>query len=459
MSFTTLAYGIISVMALIHSIRHRFQSTPIAWMLLFAVVGTVAIVALRAASAPLLGIEAESGVIGGSATVINDSTASGGRAVSFGSGSGGGSGSGSGKFYIVGKDIIGPDGKTFIPFGGNVAMSIVRSSGQLDRPYAFDFGGTANGHSDQALAWGWNIIRVDIVCYRSDGYASPRELANSVDTLAAEYTAKKIVVMPECHDDTGQTLAYNGSSAATAMAKAEEFWGYVMADNKNNPYVWLNFFNESTSGVDSSSLSYWQGLMNYYINKRNALGAENIAVLDLPNYGQGAEPFATTSIGSDFLATKCNALLSWHAYGGAAGQVYSSYDSWFSGIRSRNLPLMFGEYGFRLDEQSFVPGNQYLPSHTELVATTDKVLAWYTGSGVGSAVWGGDGDSANDIVFSLMGTKSNPPTAATAAFHNGANGSGLSPLGQKVWNAGHNPPARTAFSGNYADSHCSSAGK
>ncbi len=388
---------------------------------------------------------------------IPDDGGMGGSAGTAGRGGGGAGGgtngtSGStatGRFYVVGKDIIGPDGKPFFPYGGNLAASIKRANGTLERPWTFDFGGTANGHSDAALAWGWTAVRINFVCYYEDqpDFVSADDLARSVAAIADEYTAKKIVVMPECHDDTGQTLPLDD----VHMQAADAFWDRVIAAHKDNPYVWINPLNELTSdATDAGQVAYWQQIAQHYLEKRNAAGAENVLVMDIPGYAQGANVVADTDLGSALAEQQCNLIFSWHAYGGAGATDTAQYETWYQRMQARGIALLIGEYGYAIDGTPTYPAITWQDS----VDAADLVLSLGKRYGVGSLVWHGTGGSGTSLLFSLMADYQH---AATAAFWNGSNGQGLSELGHKVWDAGHDQPTPGVFTGSLAASHCPSA--
>jgi mannan endo-1,4-beta-mannosidase len=370
-------------------------------------------------------------------------------ATSIDGASGAGGFAATGRFYVVGKDIVGPEGKLFFPFGANLAGSIARADGTLERPWTFDFGGTANGHSDDALAWGWTAVRINFVCYYEDqpDFASPEDLARGVAAIVEEYTAKKIVVMPECHDDTGLTLPLDDAH----MQAADAFWDRVIAAHKDNPYVWINPLNELTSDAnDAGQVEYWKQIARHYLDKRNAAGAENVLVMDIPGYAQGAITIADTDLGSALVQDECNLVLSWHAYGGAGAADTAQYETWYQRIQDRKIALLIGEHGYAIDGTPTYSAIRWQDS----VDATDLVLSLGKQYGVGSMVWHGTGGSGDSLLFSLMADNEQ---ADTAAFWNGSDGQGLSELGQKVWDAGHDKPTPATFTGSLAGSHCPSA--
>lgn len=357
----------------------------------------------------------------------------------------GGGSAATGRFYVVGRDIVGPDGNLFFPYGGNLAASIKRANGQVDRSYTFDFGGTANGHSDDALAWGWNAVRINFVCYRPDAYTDAEDLERSLAAIVDEYTAKKIVVIAECHDDWGKMLALTSPE----LQAAEAFWDLAISAHKDNPYVWLNPYNEQTVNQDTAGQhDYWTQMGRHFVAKRNAAGAENVLVMGFPEGGQGASTVAESDVGSGLTRDQCNLVLSWHAFAGN-GSDTAQYDTWYQEILARQIALMIGAYGFTVDGSV-----AYHTSNSNLVTATDLVHSLGKKYGVGAIAWHGTGDANDTLVFALT---SGYQSAATAGFWNASKGQGLSELGKKVWDAGHTKPALGTYAGSLAASHCPSA--
>ena len=157
---------------------------------------------------------------------------------------------GNGRFTIVGGDIVGPDGRTFIPMGANVAVR----QGRFETGYAFNWNGTATDRVDDVIAWGWNTVRATLVC-TPDGEPTFDELNAGIDAFIEEYTSKGIVVMVECHDITGK----NYRETDKEVQALYPFWDRLASKWADNPYVWFNYFNEpqgtaTPAGVSSAKV-------------------------------------------------------------------------------------------------------------------------------------------------------------------------------------------------------------
>jgi mannan endo-1,4-beta-mannosidase len=362
--------------------------------------------------------EAESGTLGSPAIRSNDSAASGGSAVRFQQANG--SGSMTHGFYIIGKDLVDPDGKIFYPIGANVGIH-----------GGFDWKGTADGHVSDALAWGWNTVRLSIYC--TDGaswmprseYGYPGFL-DAVDSIVQEYTSKKVVVMIECHDSLDNAT------------QIDQFWGDMATKYKTNPYVWFNAGNEPYWNENTT----WLTFQRRYLTLIRSKGAENIFVADALNAGNdagwdGALPLYDNAIGPALVAGQCNVLLSLHAYGGTALNYGTS--QYFNAIQSKNLALIIGEFGYTID------GSSTAGTFTENQKGTDDIFNLAPGKGIGMLWWHGThGDN-----YSLKNDG--------GAFYESNNSGNLSPAGQRLWNIGHNKPASSTFAGRYDASNCTSA--
>ena len=131
-----------------------------------------------------------------------------------------------GHFYIVGRDIVDPDGHRFYPIGANVSVR----QGRYENGYTFNWNGTATGHAAEAQAWGWNIVRANLICVPPPS-PTVGELNAGIDALIDEYTARKIVVMVECHDVTGK----NPSADSAAARALQPFWDRLPSGGRTTP--------------------------------------------------------------------------------------------------------------------------------------------------------------------------------------------------------------------------------
>ncbi|HNI34814.1 MAG TPA: cellulase family glycosylhydrolase, partial [Microthrixaceae bacterium] len=104
-----------------------------------------------------------------------------------------------GRFTIVGRDIVDPTGHKFYPIGANVAVR----QGPFETGYIFNWNGTATDHAADVKAWGWNIVRANLICV-PPGAPNATQMNDGIDAFINEYTALGIVVMVDCHDVTGR---------------------------------------------------------------------------------------------------------------------------------------------------------------------------------------------------------------------------------------------------------------
>lgn len=359
----------------------------------------------------------------GQLSVQSDQNASAGSYIQFGGASSGQPG----RFYVIGRDIVAPDGSKFYPVGGNVAVNI------SDGPYVFNLNGkTASGHSDDALAWGWNIVRATLVC-NNTGFVSTSQLVSRVNAFIDEYTAKNIVVLIECHDFTATNPSY------ASLGATNDFFNQLIPRNKDNPYVWYNWLNEP---YESNDVSGWLTLQTAIYNNLRSQGAENILVADVPGYGQGIE--SVLSGGASQLGQgRCNVVYSWHNYGAAGGGNVNTLAGFFTQIRNQNLPVIIGEFGYQYNGGSGT--GSYQRDYNGAQTTFDNGPS----NGIGMIWWHATGDSNTELKYSLKSTD--------ATFYDFGNGNNLSPAGQRLWNIGHNKPNLGNYTGSLSASNCPSA--
>lgn len=393
------------------------------------------------------------------------------------------------QFYTVGTKIIDPDGHVFFPVGANVGMTL-----------NFNWAGNANGHADDALAWGWNTVRLNLACTTKADWGTMRErkglpyFLNAVDQIVKEYTAKHIVVMLECHDYTGNSVAFNGipdpdhmpprdySSNpvpnATYISELDEFWKDVAIKYRDNPYVWFNALNEP-GGSDNAS---WQLVQKRYLNLIRSTGAENLFVADVMNTGNdagwlGALKIYDPSMGPALAAGQCNVLFSMHDYGGmanagkdAAGNPIinvAPFKDYWQKVQAANLPMMIGEYGVEDAAASYSPqpdGTIRILNDAAGGVFHHHLLGEYSSIhiapqyGIGSLVWHATFPTSSRLA---LPNPAYPKLNFFNILNDAKNGFRpdvtASQMGQDLWNLGHNKPDLGYFDGNYADSHCNSA--
>lgn len=361
-----------------------------------------------------------------------------------------------GKFYVVGKDIIDPDGNIFVPNGANVG---VRQAPNLEKSFVFNYFGTANGQSSNVQAWGWNTIRVNANC--ESGLSNPTyaQTYAGLDELIKEYTAKKIVVMIDCHKGgvTVVDVDYNNANVQTVV----NFFDTLTKTYKDNPYVWYNTANEPSG---SNNAAQWTALQNglYQSVRKNA--PDSIFIADLPAGGNAIENLTTGNTFETLSPGKCNLVYAWHSYGyvgdytGALNPATSDarHKAVFEALARKKVPMVVGEFGDPL-AQDGSPLNSGDPSPGAVAGNPDinrnganAVMKYAPQYGYGLLWWHATGDSNSFIVYSLTKNMQSPWGAVN-------NQSILSPAGQTFWNITHTNKAPVKFTGRYADSGCASA--
>lgn len=353
-----------------------------------------------------------------------------------------------GRFTIVGRDIVDPNGNKFFPIGANVSVR----QGQYEHGYTFNWNGTATGHAADAKAWGWNIVRANLICVPPPS-PTVAQLNAGIDAFIDEYTAQGIVVMVDCHDVTGQNL----SPGSARIQSLYPFWDRLATKYKHNPYVWFNMFNEPQTGSSPAEVANWLALQQAALARLRSIAPNNVFVADIPGYGQAVDTFTGPNSIARLGAGQCNVLYSWHAYGALGNNgTFGEFADWDDEAASRanhrealqyledhNLPVVIGELG---DPLTLDEGTAGLPIWNRVGARA--VMAEAPGFGVGMLWWHATGDSGNFLTYSLMADRHQAPWSA------GPTGAGLSNGGFRFWAASKNAPNLGPFTGDLSASNC-----
>lgn len=316
--------------------------------MIVALVG-VAVVISASAATTSISIEAENNAP--SNLVINDTTASGSKAIRFDTSI---STTPTGKFTISGTKIIGPDGAEFVPVGANV-----------NGPHAF-WNDPTVGKADVAKRWGWNTIRLTTCmsggCIINGSQPYDMSTNNDLDAIVSQYTAQKIVTMIEFHHFEAGSIPSSGQ-----LTQASNWWKDIANRYKNNPYVWFNLINEP--GSYDSTLSQWNNVTDTLATAVRSTGATNIIVADGAYYGQDSKdwscsttfPYANSAIinlGPALQAKHGNMLFSLHEYTWWGGEGNPCPDAtldarlvnYVNAVRAKNIALVIGEFSLPPDD-------------------------------------------------------------------------------------------------------------
>jgi len=353
-----------------------------------------------------------------------------------------------GRFTIVGRDIVDPSGNRFYPIGANVSVR----QGQYEHGYTFNWNGTATGHAADAKAWGWTIVRANLICVPPPS-PTVAQLNAGIDAFIDEYTAQHIVVMVDCHDVTGESL----TASSAKIQSLYPFWDRLARKYKDNPYVWFNMFNEPVSHSSPADVANWLDLQRTALARLRSIAPNNVFVADIPGFGQAVDTFGGSNPITQLGAGQCNVLYSWHAYGAlTADGPFGRFEDWddeapvranhraaLQWLHDHDIPVVIGELG---DPLTLDEGTSGLPIWNRYAARA--VISEAPQFGIGMLWWHATGDSGNFLTYSLMADRHQAPWSAATT------GAGLSNGGFRFWAASKTAPNLGPFTGDVSRSNC-----
>lgn len=322
---------------------------------------------------------------------------------------------GTGAYQAVDGYLYAPDGSLFTPVGANVGVA-----------GAFDWKGDCRGHAADALAWGWNTVRLTIAVTAGHSWSyvaqrSQAELLALTRQVVEEYTGAGIVVILDAHDDpTG-----DGLDRAQMEADMAQWWRLAAAAFADNPRVWHGLINEPDYLNDE-----WLQLLDRLAGAVRETGNEAPVLLGAPGWGQDLgytgpyftdARFSYESTMAPVLADRYgNVILEQHNYG-----AYGSYSSVadFTGyverVRAAGLTPLIGEFGYTTARD--ITPDVYDANYESAQAVLQVARPQHLG-----ALWwhGTHGDG-----YSLL--------ADGGPFWKGRDGAGLSDGGRRFWEFTH----------------------
>lgn len=245
--------------------------------------------------------------------------------------------------------IIDPAGYRFVPTGANVAGNIPLEAGPGD--WWYDNITWAYGHSQQALDWGWNMVRLQVIDWEGSGWTQAQVFAGLFATVD-EYISKGIV----CTFWIGPfTAGGNPAGNPTVAEVSAHPWVLSLNDQiveryKSHPlghYVWLNALNEpfgTRADNGTGDAVDWEVVNEFFYDRAVTAGWPHLQTFDLWQFGQGLRQCANTTQVTTWLADKPNAVISWHNYTSGSD---AEMTTWLATCRTNNIPLMCGEFGFQ----------------------------------------------------------------------------------------------------------------
>lgn len=305
-----------------------------------------------------------------------------------------------GAFHVEGTRIIDPAGKEYVPMGAN-----------LGTHFTLDGGGPALGHSADAVAWGWNTVRIMV----SPTWWDEQYLRD----LVAEYRKAGIVVMLDAHRQWNPF----DPNAATYAEQTRAFWEKIAPEYKDDSGVWFNLANEPGYISDD-----WFEFQDSLAATVRATGAKNILVVDPPGWGQDLGSYAPWFIGGKFsysptmaptLAARYgNVVIGQHNYG-AKYNTPALFSGYVDAVRRNGLPVIASEFGYADDGVSGAGSFELNKQGTQ------SVFAVAPAKKVGMLIWNGN---VGDPMTLKQGR---------AAFYVGGNSANLTPMGKEFWALTH----------------------
>jgi mannan endo-1,4-beta-mannosidase len=321
------------------------------------------------------------------------------------------------QFHARNGVIYDPSGNLFVPVGANLGTNL-----------AFDWRGTAKTHGVDAVAWGWNCVRLNILSTDNVGYSWLANNAggipaflNYLDTIVQEYTSLGIAVHCGAHDDP-KTSGLNQTTFENQMVT---FWAAAAAKWKDNPYVWYNPINEPRYANEE-----WVALHRKFCSAIRGAGAKAPIICDAPGAGQDLGPLSWVvgGLSAKFayeadMAPVLNSqygdiIVACHNYG-AKWDTQAKAETWIDATRAAGLTPLFDEFGYTID------GSSTAGSYQANYDAAQAVFAAHASRGVGISWW--HGTHGDNYSLKLNGN----------AFWDGGNSVGLSAAGVQMWNLTH----------------------
>lgn len=301
-------------------------------------------------------------------------------------------------FTIRNGRIYDPAGKEFIPLGMNVGYQ-----------GTFDWRGDARGHSDDALAWGFNTVKTNFVTTVPYPWDYPEPLP-IVDEIVNEYTAKGIVVHIVSRDSLDRNAS--GDPADYYVPGVAAAWARLAEKYKSNPYVWFNLSCEPHEFNDE-----WVEMHQTLIDAVRSTGAKNPIVIDPPvagqDVGRGYQNNQTFLELAPRLKNHGGIINGVHTYGWPEWQKNTaSFEKYVDDNRAAGYPVVIGEAGFTADGSTTAGG--YVANRT----AWKTAMAVARSRGIGMVAWHG----THGDMYSTQ-ANGNP-------FWEGKDGHGLSEMGR-----------------------------
>ncbi|MFT3970640.1 MAG: cellulase family glycosylhydrolase [Micropruina sp.] len=315
------------------------------------------------------------------------------------------------RFEAVDGVIRDLNGRTFTSIGANIGTLL-----------NFDWKGDARGHASDALEWGWNTVRLNVMVTAGADWSfvathSLDALLDLVSELVDEYTAAGLVVIIDAHDNPRTT----GNNQAAIEAAMASWWTFAATRFRDNPRVWCGLINEP-----AYANAEWVRINDSLAGAVRATGNANPILIGAPGWGQdvGYSPpyfhdskFSYEPDMAPILQQRHgNVILEQHNYG--AYGIYATADKlagYLAKVRGAGLTPLIGEFGYTIDRTS--TAGTFMANYAAAQAVFDLA----GGDGVGALWW-----------HATHGDKYSVKADGSAFWVDGA-GQRLSDGGSKLW--------------------------
>lgn len=398
-------------------------------MVAFAAIGLGTLLISRAAG-PVMTIDPELAAVSGNASLASDSSSHNGF-VNFGLGAG------SGKFYIVGKDIVAPDGSIFFPVGTNTVST------------SYWFWNYAPSYTwmNEYKAWGFNIVRLPEYFAGNQYPGDDSTKLSQLDTYVERFTAEKIVVLIDWHD-----IPFGTWPTQAQLDEAVSWWQTIANRYKHNPYVWFELLNEPGAPNDGALQDgRWISIHRQMINAIRSTGSENLIWVMGSDWGQDSITQIIPKQAQQLKTGTCNLGFTIHNYNQWADK--NKLLAYVQDVQSKNLALMVTETGFHNDG-AYAEG--WSPATVESSVRNYYDNLPQRGIGVVDFTGMSDLNSKYSLVQKLPASSERARRYGHYyTLDNLQAPTNLTPVGTLLWQLAHNKPALGRFAGNLADSGCS----
>lgn len=319
-----------------------------------------------------------------------------------------------GKFHIKEAVICDPEGKPFLPRGINDFAG--QTFGGFEAPNLV----APNVVSAYVDGWKFNTLRI-VMCPTGPCRAHPTTVQGTdIDQVISTYTARKVVIILDYHQTP---LA--GPVTAGDVAEAVPWFKEMAIKYKDNPYVWLETFNEPIDGNDG--IQTWLGFTTPIVDAVRSVNPDKIVVVCSGNYGQdsagngdGFDQGGSHILnGGQSLKAKGNVMFDMHFYSRWMNVNPNGVKNYFKAIHDAGFAVLIGETWGDPNGADFMRGDQQ---------ATNQLYAARP-NGVGILPWSAAGNY--------------PATTGGRApdINSNTNPTNLTANGQAHWNWTHNPPS------------------